>query len=551
MAQPGKRLEFIRSQSNTSGAPASEPSSVARELYLGDATSALSPIAFTTAEAELNDQLIVVTTPFARASIECERCALYSAVGKNDEAITAALSGLADLRAYLGPANPTFYRAIYVATRRQKAMGSLSIVQVKDLPVMRDPLANLTMKLLSTAIYPSMISRPNLALLLLNLQIDMLLKFGQSEHSPAAFLYLALATINALNRIDAQLIQIPIIHKTIDCYLALSKTWPQAPHSLRVRFDYLQFASQGHPNSAQNAREALTLVGQLIESGDLVYGAHAAMALLAHSFGSGQELSDLITASEQWSTIANEHAVGNRLGFLDRTRSSLRDFQTKDILEIRFNLRTTAHDVTGPAHFQDVETSSQELIMQESVYQGLALTLLGEFGAAQQLLHHVIRAKIFRTYRSDLKTPIFNIYIAITIANLYPSASGIKRIGMRRIMRLIRRNLVLFGKIFPSHSQHKVIFVDALWDIMTEKPLTTVCKKFHESIALARFEGYTSDEACIAEFFGRFLLVKNEPIMAADPIKSARDAYERWGLKAKVREMSELYQHVSSTDYKG
>ncbi|MCX6104348.1 MAG: hypothetical protein NTY08_00770 [Proteobacteria bacterium] len=551
MAQPGKRLEFNRSQSSTRGAPASEPSSVARELYLGDATSVVSPIAFATSEAELNDHLIVATTAFARASIECERCALYSAVGKNDEAIAAALAGLADIGAYLGPADPTFYRAIYVAMRRQKSMGTLSIVQVKDLPLMQDPLASLTMKLLSTAIYPSMTSRPNLAVLLLNLQIDLVLQFGQSEYSPAAFLYLALATINAINHLNDQRIHTPTIHKTLDCYLALSKTWPRAPHSLRMRFDYLQFARQWHPEISQDPREAPALVEQFIESGDLVYAASAAMTLLTQSFASGQELSDLITTSEQWSTIANEQNIGNRLDFIGKTRSSLRDFQTKDILEIRFNLRTNAPDMKGAAHFQDVESSSQEVIIQESAYQGLALTLLGEFAAAQQILQQVLHSTMFQKNRGNFKTPIFNIYIAITIANLYPSASGIKRIGMRRLMRLIRRNLVLYGKISPRYSQHKVIFVDALWDIMREKPLTTVCKKLAESTTLAGQLGYISDEACIAEFFGRFLLVKNEPTMAAAPIKSAHDAYERWGLKAKVREMNELYQNISSTEFKG
>jgi hypothetical protein len=551
MAQPGKRLEFNQSQSSTRGAPASVTSSGAGELYLGDATSAASPNAFVTAEAELNDQLIVATTPFARASIECERCALYSAVGKNDEAIAAALAGLADLGAYLGPAHPTFYRAIYVATRRQKSMGTLSIVQVKNLPVVQDQLASLTMKLLSTAIYPSMLSRPNLALLLLDLQIDLVLQFGQSEYSPAAFLYLALVTINATSRLDGQLIHTPTIHKTIDCYLALSKTWPGAPHSLRMRFDYLQFARQWHPESIQDPQEALALVRQFIESGDLVYAASAAMTLLTQSFATGQELNDLIATSDQWSTVAHEHNFGNRLDFIDRTRSSLRDFQTKDILEIRFNLRTTTPDMTGVAHLQGIETSSLELIMQESAYHGLALMLLGEFAAAQRLLKQVMLSTIFRTYRGNFKSPLFNIYIAITITNLYPSASGIKRIGMRRIMRLIRRNLVLYGKISPTYSQHKVIFVDALWDIMREKPLDTVCKKLAESTELARQLGYISDEACIAEFFGRFLLVKNEPTMAAAPIKSARDAYERWGLKAKVSEMNELYQNLSSTAFKG
>ena len=551
MAQPGKHLEFHTSPSSTHGTPAGEPSLVAREPYLSDATSALSPNTFETTEADLNNRLILATTPFARATIECHLCTLYSAIGKNDQAIAVGLTGLADLGVYYGSAKPTFIRALYVAMQRQKKMRTLAVDHVTSLPTMQDPLASLTMQLLTTAIYPSMIVRPHLAMLLVNKQISIILNHGNSECSPAAFLYLAIESSKILNRLSPQSIHTTTIHKLLDIYLALSKSWPQASHSLRTHFDFLQFARQWQPDCAPDARESMAIVSKFIEQGDGVYASVAAIESLNHSFSSGHNITELISASDHWSKMGTGTFPANQLKVIERTRSSLLEFQTKDILEIRFNRRANPTDFALGETPQNETTLNQELKVQESIYQGLALTLLGEFASANQSLALALDLSHSRRSTSDSKIPLSNLFMAITMVHLYPSAPGIKRMAMRRLMQKIRRKFMFYNKTAHTYPTHEIIFIDALWDVMREKSLLTVYQKLDEALAQATHQSYISDVASIGEFFGRFLLLKNEPTMAAPVILKARDAYERWGLKAKVREMNEIYEYLSFAEFNG
>src|SRR5690606_26565573 len=68
---------------------------------------------------------------------------------------------------------------------------------------------------------------------------------------------------------------------------------------------------------------------------------------------------------------------------------------------------------------------------------------------------------------------------------------------------------------------------------------------YTEAIEGAQAAGYTSVEAAAAEGLGRGLLAQGKGPLALGPLLIARRAYERWGIRAKVKSIEALYAEVT------
>jgi len=214
---------------------------------------------------------------------------------------------------------------------------------------------------------------------------------------------------------------------------------------------------------------------------------------------------------------------------------ALVEFRELDILAMRAARRESPRSGSFSVEITPVTLDAIHLSFDEAV----VLTLIGEFAQAHEIFMSV-------GSKADYPSPRFPasvvIFAGLAIAHILPNSNLVQRMKLRGRFNLLRRQLLTLSKVSRELVRHKIVFLDALYHAMHHHPLGLVVTRLEDALYLARVQGDTKDEACIAEYLGRYLLAQHCPTMAASALTAARDAYQKWGLTAKVLELDALRQ---------
>jgi hypothetical protein len=222
---------------------------------------------------------------------------------------------------------------------------------------------------------------------------------------------------------------------------------------------------------------------------------------------------------------------------------ALIEFREKDILAMRAARRQSF--VGSGDSLPLVNTNHALDAIHLSFDEGVVLTLIGEFAEAHKIFSKVALrfAEAVNLAHGQSRPPISIVtFAAIAVAHIYGSGNFWQRLQLGRRFRELKQQLATLTPAMRTSVQHKFIFLLALEDAMHHRHLGRVVTRLEDALYHARVQGDIKDEACIAEYLGRYLLANHCPTMAASALIAARDAYERWGLKAKVIEMQSLLQ---------
>ncbi len=214
---------------------------------------------------------------------------------------------------------------------------------------------------------------------------------------------------------------------------------------------------------------------------------------------------------------------------------ALIEFREMDILAMRAARRQSTSQISISAKLEIGTVDAVHLSYDEAVL----LTLIGEFAQANEIFKSV-NAKSSHS-QQRLPTSVI-IFAALSIAYILPNSHFWQRMKLRRQFRKLRSQLLTLSSAGREQFRHKIVFLDALYQAMHYGQLGSVVTKLEDALYLSRVQGDVKDEACIAEYLGRYLLAQHCPTMAASALTAARDAYQKWGLTAKVGELDALRQ---------
>jgi len=138
-------------------------------------------------------------------------------------------------------------------------------------------------------------------------------------------------------------------------------------------------------------------------------------------------------------------------------------------------------------------------------------------------------------------------YENICIGTIYSSKSAAEQ---KRLLKTSKKNMKLIEslvKYSPVNYQHRFEFMNAEYEALKGN-FDKAVKSYTYAIRYARINKYIQEEALIWERAANFFVSQNQPEAAQFYYSNAYKAYEKWGAKAKLIQMREVYSNFISAE---
>jgi serine phosphatase RsbU (regulator of sigma subunit) len=504
-----------------------------RELHYGAGASAMLAGEHAKAEQRFAALMDDARTAVEKAEISFFCCRLYIAMTLNREAIAVGMQGLEALGIRVRGKRPTEARAFVTALATKERLLRWSDERLLGLPPMRDERMILGMRLLTELIHAALVVHHELGIILTCLQIRLLMRHGHSPYSAFPFLYLGIVINGGSVYLGTPLWRQDQMQRLLALYRQLDARWTDPHLRSRGAFSHAMFMAHWEPGFRSVVTRLHELTRGFIDRGDAVYTGYGMIISLDTGLLTGHNLIAQLQSSEPWSEVSKQYQ--NALG--QKSWSMQRD--SNEAL-----INGTAAEALRYAEQLDPEQvkSPEELghyvggLMQK----GLIQTLYGDFSEASRALIKAALAGVVRTFAGNYKTASFHLLLCLALARSLEATPPWKKPLHYLLLFWSRRVLGVFARMAPEPFAQKRTLADALWALVRRRPRAQVHALLEEAARQSRDHGYPGDEALACELLGRLLLEQQTPRMAVGPLRSARRAYERWGLLAKVRELDEL-----------
>jgi PAS domain S-box-containing protein len=372
---------------------------------------------------------------------------------------------------------------------------------------------------------------PNLLPLLIFVQVDLSVQYGNTTESTYSYVQYGLMLVAILKDIDA------------------GYRFGQLGMNLLQRMDNPKLVAKtifGFNTSLAHWREPAkdTLTGYLqayasgLETGDLEYVALSLLGYGYTAYFSGQELSALKQTMDEHRKVIQQfrqngyfriqsiyyQAVLNLLeptGEPDRLCS--KDYDEDEMIQL---------------HLQ----GNQLLALYQIYFNKLLLSYL--FHRYEQAL---LNARLTEQYMGAaaglMHIPLFSFYDALLQLAIYPTASHTEQAAILDKVSAHQEKLQEWAFHAPSNQAHRWALVAAeRCRVLGEKVNAT--DLYDRAITAAKENGYIQEEALANELAAKFYLDWGKQRIAGEYITQAYYGYARWGAKAKVADLERRYPQL-------
>ncbi|MEM9002804.1 MAG: serine/threonine-protein kinase PknK, partial [Cyanobacteria bacterium P01_F01_bin.86] len=457
---------------------------------------------------------------------------------QSGKSIAIALEFLQQL-GVIFPDNPTEADTASAIDTVQALIGNRQVEDLLDLPVMQDAEKIAIMQIANSIFPATYISKPSLYPLVVCLSVSLSIQYGNTVPSSTAYanygMLLAICPVPDIIT-SGQFGQLAL--KLVDKFDAKTTK----PEVLVITGLYIF-------QRTSPLRETLPLLqaGYVsgVEVGEHQFAGYNAYGLGINSFWCGCNLATLAEETDVYyrslqqlnhMTAANYiwvywRAILNLLGHTEHTtRLSGEDLQEEMVL-VQWQ---TANDVIGLFTF--------------CIYKLMLCYLFGDFEAAHAQIE-VGRQYPFTTIGSA-NVPLFYFYAALNaLAGLQLDAEN-----ATEVLQQVDADLALlqsWASYAPMNYQHKVNLVEAEKCRVLGQKLEAI-DYYDRAIAGAKANEYLQEEALANELTAKFYLdwgldsvqPNSKEEIAAVYLKKAYYCYDRWGAKAKTRELADRYAYL-------
>ncbi|MEH2101979.1 MAG: AAA family ATPase [Nostoc sp.] len=446
------------------------------------------------------------------------------------EALRLAQEVLNQLGVYL-PEQPTQVEIKQGLEHTQTLLGQRSIESLLELPEMTAPEQKAAMIIISNIMSVAYQVAPNLLPLLIFVQVDLSVQYGNTTESTYGYVQYGLMLVAILKDIDA------------------GYRFGQLGMNLLQRIDAPKLAAKtifGFNTSLAHWREPAkdTLTGYLqayasgLETGDLEY---VALSLLGYGYTAyfcGQELSALKQTMDEHRKVIQQfrqhgyfriqsiyyQAVLNLLQPTDEPdRLCSKDYDEDEMIQL---------------HLQ----GNQLLALYQLYFNKLLLSYL--FHRYEQAL---LNARLTEQYLGIagglMHIPLFSFYDALVQLAIYPTVSHTEQAAILDKVSAHQEKLQEWAFHAPSNQAHRWALVAAeRCRVLGEKANAT--DLYDRAITEAKENGYIQEASLANELAAKFYLDWGKQRIAQEYITQAYYGYARWGAKAKVADLEGRYPQL-------
>ena len=465
-----------------------------------------------------------------QAAVACLRIDLYAALGQTSR---SAAVGLDYLRQHLGidwsphPANEEVQREY---DRIWSQLGSRTIEELIDLPLMSDPASPATLDILTRLVGAVWHTDANLACMAICLAVNLSLERGNSDGS--CYHYVSLGYIAGPRFGDYAA---GFRFGRLGCQLVEERELKRFQARTYKDFGAHVIPWTRHVRTGRDIlRRALEIANQ---SGDLTFAGYSYASLNSNLLAAGDPLIEVQRQAEIGLTFAQKvrfqfvvDLASAQLGLVRTLRGLTRKFGSFD--DDGFD------EVEIERRFSD----NPNLILAETCYFVRKLQARFFAGDYEAAVDASLRAQSlpWTSVSHFEETPEHHFYGALARAACCDSAMADQRARHTEALASHYRQLQIYAKNCPENFENRAALVGAEIARLEGREIDAV-RLYEQAIRSARANGFIHHEALAYELAARFYAEGDFEDFARLYLRNARSCYLRWGADGKVRQLDQLY----------
>ena len=466
-----------------------------------------------------------------RASVTCLRADLYTTLDQNSRAVAVGLDYLRHLGMDWSP-HPTEEEARREYERIWSQLGSRSIEDLIELPLMTDPASLATLDVLTKLATPAWHTDANLLSLVVCRAVNLSLEGGNCDGSCYAYVVLGLLAGPRFGDYKAGFRFGRLGYDLVE---------QRGLKRFQAR-TYFNFGSIVTPWT-RHVRAGRDLVRRAFEAankiGDLTFAAYCCTHLNTNLLAAGDPLDEVQREAERGLAFAQKmrfgfaiDSIAAQLGLIRTLRGSTPNFGCFDdeqFDELRMERRFSSNpDLALPECWYWIRK------LQARFFAGDYAAALEASSRAQRLLW---------TSPSMFETAEYHFYGALSQAASCESAAAGQRRQHVEALVAHHRQLEIWAANCPENFENRAALVGA--EIARIEGRELDAKHLYEqAIRSAHANGFVHNEALANELAARFYAARGFEKIAHAYLQDARYCYLRWGADGKVRQLDELYPHL-------
>jgi PAS domain S-box-containing protein len=469
------------------------------------------------------------------AAVTSVRVDLYTTLDQSDRAVAVCLEYLKHIGIEWSP-HPTREEGRREYDRIRSQLGSRSIEELIELPLMSDPASLATLDVLTKVLHPALFTDVNLLSLAICRAVNLTLERGNSDASCLAYAWLGQVAgphfcdykaAFQFGRLGYELVDKRGLRRfQARTYMIFGHhVMPWAKHVLAGR------------GLLQRTFEAANTVG------DLCCAAYSCANLNSNLLATGDPLPDVQLEAENGLTFARNARFGL---VVDLITTQLRFIRTLRGLTSKFG--SFDYEEFDQLQFERHLEGNALLAITEFWYwvrKLQACFLAGDYASA---VDASLRAqRLLWSVPSNFETVDYHYYAALSLASSWDSASSTEKQQAFDAQAAHQRQLEVWAENCPENFENRAALVSAEIARIEDRVLDAE-QLYEKAIRSAHLNGFIHNEALANELAARFYAARGFDKIADAYLRDARYCYLRWGADGKVKQLDRLYPHVKKKE---
>jgi len=461
------------------------------------------------------------------AAVARLRLTLYTTLGRSDRGVEVCLEYLQRGGAHWSP-RPTSDEVRSEYDRIWSQIGSRSIEELIDLPLMNDPDSLAALDVLTEIVTPALFTDENLFSRVICRIVNLSLEHGNSDGSCFAYVFFGIIAGPRFGNYKAGFRFGQLGYELVE---------KRGLKRFQAR-TYMSFGSIVMPWT-KHVRTGRDLVRRAIDAaskiGDLTFAAYSAVPLGTNLLAVGDPLVEAQRETENW------------LEFAQKARFGL----VIDIITAQLGLIRTLRGLT-PKFGSFNDERFDELLYERRLASDTsecwywirklqARFFAGDYASA---IDASLRAqRLLWTSPSLFETAEYEFYGALSRAASCDSAAADQRQQHVEALAAHHRQLEIWAENCPENFENRAALVSAEIARIQGRELEAE-HLYEQAIRSAHENGFVNNEAIANELAAHFYAARGFEKIAHAYLQDARYGYLRWGADGKVRQLDQLYPHL-------
>ena len=465
------------------------------------------------------------------AAVARLRLTLYTTLDRSDRGVEVCLEFLRRSGVHWS-AHPTEDDVQGEYERIWSQLGSRSIEELVDLPLMSDPECRATLDVLTEVVTPALFTDQNLLSLVICRMVNLSIEHGNSDGSCFAYVWLGMILGPRFGdyragfrfgRLGYDLVEKRELHR----YQARAY----------MSFGNLVIPWTRHIQTGRDlVRRAFDAANRI---GDLTFAAYSCNNLNTNLLAAGDGLADVQREAEHGLDFARKTRFGlvvdiitGQLGLIRTLRGLTPQFGCFD--DERFDERSFEHHLQSDPRLALPECWYWIRKLQARVYANDHASAIDAASNACRLLW---------TSPSFFEVAEYHFYAALARAAHCEAASADERQRHLEALAAHHEQLEVWAQNCPENFENRAALVGAEIARIEDRALDAM-QLYEQAIHSAREQGFVQNEALAHEVAARFYLARGLDTIGRVYLRHARNCYDRWGALGKLKQLDERYPHL-------